>query len=149
MHRKVAAALLAVLALGVASCGSSETTVTRAQLVSRLETACRAAQRTAQQQLARASASAKRSGAGLVAALEGYERYVLGRVEHVRVSNAGAQRDLATFKETARQRLALIERVRAAGGNMQRAIAAKQAQIEAATRREQAALSGLGVRGCI
>ncbi|HXE44501.1 MAG TPA: hypothetical protein VN635_04820 [Conexibacter sp.] len=148
MHRKVAAALLAVLALGAASCGSSETTVTRAQLVSRIESACRVAQRTAQQQIARASASARRSGATLVIALSNYQRYVLGRVEHVKVSNAAAQSDLAAIKDAGRERLAMVERARKAGGDTQRALLAMQSQSEAVTRRLQTALRGLGITGC-
>jgi len=149
MHRKVVAALLAVLALGVASCGSSETTVTRAQLVSRIERACRVAQQAAQQQIGRAQASARRSGAALAEALVNYQRYVLARVEHVKSSDATAQSDLTAMKAASRERLAMVERARAAGANAQRAITAMQAQSEAVTRRIQAALAGLGITNCV
>lgn len=149
MHRKIAAALLAMLALGVASCGSSETTVTRAQLVSRLESACHVAQQTAQQQIARANASTRRSNAALAEALVAYQRYVLRRVEHVKVSDAAAQRDLVAMKQIARERLAMVERARAAGANAQRVIVAMQAQSEAVTRRLQTVLRSLGVTGCV
>jgi len=145
MHRRVVVAvLLAVLALGVASCGSSETTVTRAQLVSRIESACRVAQRTAQRRLS----TARGSGAVLAEALVTYQRYVLARVEHVKVSDAAAQSDLTAVKQAGRARLAIVERARAAGANAQRAINAVQAQTEAVTRRLTAALRDLGVEGC-
>lgn len=53
MHRKVAAALVVALAHGLAGCGGGQKTetVSRAQLISRLESACLAGQREARQRL--------------------------------------------------------------------------------------------------
>src|SRR5437868_14191927 len=49
MHRKIPAALVVALALGLTSCGGGDRTETvgRAQLISRLESACLAGQREA------------------------------------------------------------------------------------------------------
>jgi len=150
MHRKVAAALVAALALGIAAagCGSSSTPLTRAQLVSKIEAACRAGQREAQRQASARSGS--RDGASqFLAAIVTSQRATIAKVEDLTPPDA-AKADFEAFKQGMQQRVDLFARVQSAGGaGLQRAMAAAQAQGEAITRRLQAAADGLGVRGCV
>lgn len=148
MHRKVAAALVAVLALGIASCGSSEKTLTRAQLVSRIELACRQGQQAMTRPGREVRGRAGEQGRFVSAVLAG-QRVVLERIDSVTTSGS-AKSDFAVLKQGMKQRLALIERVHKAGrANLQNAIRAVQGQAEAVSRRVQAAEKALGVTGCV
>ena len=146
MHRKVAAALVAALALGIASCGESGKTLTRADLVRQVEAACRQGQQVAQQQ-GRASG---RSGGPttFVTAIIAGQRVIVARIKNL--NGAGdAKSDFATFKQSMQQRLALFQRVQSAGSaGLQRAIRAVQPEAEAVTRRLQDAAGRLGLEGC-
>ncbi len=146
MYRKVAAALVAVLALGVASCGESGKTLTRADLVRQVEAACRQGQQVTQQR-GRASGRSGESVAFLTALVVG-QRVVVARIKDFNGSGE-AKSDFAAFKQSMQQRLALFERVQSAGSaGIQRAIRAVQAEAEAVTRRLQAAATRLGLEGC-
>jgi hypothetical protein len=146
MYRTVAAALVAVLALGVASCGGSgTTTLTRAELVRRVEVACREGQR-ASQKVTRASAGGR---SAFIQAILASQRTVMDRLEDLEASDA-AKTDFAAFKSGVQTRLSLIQRVASAdSGDQQRAMEAVRAKAEAATRRVTEAARRLGVDGCI
>jgi len=148
MHRKVAAALLAVLALGVTSCGSGDKTLSRAELVRQVEVACREAQRSVQrQQSASRSAGGEATARFLDAVLSG-QRVIVARIKHYDASGE-AKTDFATFKQAVQQRLALFERVRAAGsGRIPAAIRAVQREAEALALRIQDSTTRLGIQGC-
>lgn len=147
MHRKVAAVLVAALALGVASCGGSEPVLTRAQLASKISVACRQALHQAQRQM-RANAS-DRSGTSFIDAVLADQHAVMDRVKHLNPP-AAAKADFEAFKQGVQQRIDLAERVKGAGrGGLQRAMASIQRQGEVVTRRVQDAARRLGVEGCI
>lgn len=150
MHRKVAAALVAVLGLGLgaAGCGSSSTPLTRAQLVRQIEAACRAGQREAQRQ--QTTRSGSRDGATqFLAAIVTSQRAILAKVEGLDPPDA-SKADFEAFKQGMQQRADLMARVQSAGSaGLQRAMADVQAEGEAITRRLQQAAGGLGVRGCV
>ncbi len=147
MHRKVAAALVAALALAVASCGGSESeTLTRAQLVRRIETACKQGQRESTKQ-ARASGGADGQQAYVAALLAGQKKE-LDALNNVKSADA-AKADYEAFKEGLKARIALIERVASADrANTESAVRAAQPSAEAITRRVEAAIRRLGVEGC-
>lgn len=148
MHRKVAAALVAVLALGIASCGSSEKTLTRAQLVSRIELACRQGQQAMTKAGRQARGAAGEPGRFVAGVLAG-QRVVLERIEGITTSGS-AKSEFDALKQGMKQRLALIERVQKAGrANFQSAIRAAQAEAQAVTRTAQQAETALGVTGCV
>ncbi len=146
MHRKVAAALVAALALGIASCGESGRTLTRADLVRQVEVACTQGQRVTQQQ-SRASGRAHSMATFLAAIIAG-QRVVVARIKDL--NGAGeAKSDFADFKQGVQQRLALFARVQSAGSaGLQRAIRAAQAEAEAVSRRVHDAATRLGLEGC-
>jgi hypothetical protein len=148
MHRKVAAALVAALALTLtlASCGGSEETLTRAQLVRRVELACRDGQAESQRQM-RASRGSSGSSTFINAVLAG-QKSELDAIDNFDVPDA-AKSDYESFKDGVKARIDAIERVAAAGrANFQRAMAAARPQAEAAARRVEAAARGLGIQGC-
>jgi hypothetical protein len=150
MHRKVAAALVAAFALGIggAGCGSSSTPLTRAQLVRRIEAACRAGQQEAQRQMGSRRTS-RETGTAFLAAIVTSQRAILAKVEDLDPPDA-AKDDFEAFKQGMQQRTALIARVQEQGGaDLQRAMAAVQAQAEVVTRRLQQAVARLGVRSCV
>ena len=142
MHRKVAAALVAALALGIASCGESGKTLTRADLVRQVDAACRQGQQAAQQR------GRARGSTTFVTAIVAGQSVIVARIKNL--NGAGdAKSDFATFKQSMQQRLALFQRVQSAGSaGLQRAIRAVQAEAEAVTRRLQDAAGRLGLEGC-
>jgi len=143
MHRKVAAALVAVLALGIASCGESGRTLTRAELVRQVEAACREGQLATQQQ------GRARSTAGFLTAVVAGQRVIVARIKDFNGSGE-AKSDFAAFKQGVQQRLALFQRFQSTGGaGLQRAIAQVQAEAEAITRRVHDAATRLGIEGCV
>jgi len=147
MHRKVAAVIVAVLALGLASCGGSEPVLTRAQLASKISVACRQALAQAQREM-RANAR-DRSGATFVNAILDDQQAVMARIKHLNPP-AAAKADFDAFKQGVQQRIDIVERVKGAGrAGIQRAIASIQRQGEVVTRRVQAAARRLRVQGCI
>jgi hypothetical protein len=148
MHRKVAAALVAALALAVASCGGSETTtLSRAELVRQVEVACREGQREGQKQ-ARASRGSAGSGAFIDAVLAN-QKLVMERIDDLETSGA-AKADWETFRSGMQTRLDAIERVAAADrADQQRVIRSVQSELEAVGRRMDAAARSLGITGCI
>jgi hypothetical protein len=146
MHRKVAAALVAALALAVASCGGSEETLTRAQLVRRIETACKEGQREGTKQV-RAARGAE-DQATFIAALLAGQKAELDALHNVKSTDA-AKTDFAAFKEGVQARIDVIERVTSANrADFQRALRAAQPTAEAITRRVEAAIRRLGLVGC-
>lgn len=148
MHRKVAAALVAVLALGIASCGSSEKTLTRAQLVSRIELACRQGKQAMARPGREVTGAAGEQGHFIAAVLAG-QRVVLDRLKGVTTSGS-AKSDFDALKQGMQQRLDVIARVQKAGrAKLQSAIRAAQPEAEAVTRKVQAAETALGVTGCV
>ncbi len=143
MHRKVAVALVAALALGIASCGESGRTLTRAELVRQVDAACRQGQQEMQRQ-GRGSGTAT----FLTAIVEG-QRVVVARIKDFNGSGE-AKSDFADFKQGVQQRLALFQRVQSSGSaGLQRAIRAAQAEAESLTRRVQGAATRLGLQGCV
>jgi hypothetical protein len=148
MHRKVAAAIVAALALGIASCGGSETTtLSRAELVRRVELACREGQRESQK-LARAARDSDGQSGFIDAVLTG-QKMVRDRIDGYETSGA-AKADFAAFKQSIQARIDAIQRIADADrADQPRAIRALQPQMEAAARRGQDAARSLGLEGCI
>jgi hypothetical protein len=149
MHRKVAAALLAALALGVASCGGSEAQLTRAQLLRRIDVACRHGQATSQKEM--------RGGRGakdFVSAIVAGQHTVMDELGDLNPPDA-AKGTFDAFKQSLQDRLDLFERFdsmsEAALERLQREGNRSKlaAPVEAVTRRMSAASAKLGVRGCI
>lgn len=145
MHRKVAAALVAALALAVASCGGSETeTLTGAALVRRIETACREGERASAKQ----SRTGPRGPTGFVAAVLAGQRAELDALDNVNTTGA-AKGDFEAFKKAVKDRIGMVERVASADrADIQRAMAAVQREAEAATRTIEDVTRRLGVKGC-
>jgi len=145
MHRKVAAALLAVLALGVTSCGSSGRTVSQAELVRQVELACKEAQREVQSTARRGSGEAT---VRFVAAVIAGQRLLIARIKQYDGSGE-AKAEFADFKQTMQQRLALLERVRSVrSGQLRNAIRGAQAEAEALSTRARAIAARIGFQGC-
>jgi hypothetical protein len=146
MHRKVAAALVAALALAVASCGGSEETLTRAQLVNRIEQACRDGQLESQRQM-RAAGRSGGTSAFIDAVLAG-QRQELDAIDDFKVPDA-AKADYEALKAGVQDRVEAIERAASADrADIQRAMRSVQAEAEAAARKIEGAARGLGVEGC-
>jgi|SRR5215212_930202 len=147
MHRKVAAALVAVLALGIASCGGSESELTRSQLANRIEKACREGQQvSAEQQRANG-----RSG-GMTAFVDSIVAGQQALVDKTKDLNApeAAQANFDTFKDGLQDRLDQMQRVASSGrADLQRAIREIQPKVEAISRRLMVAARRLGVEGCV
>lgn len=148
MHRKVAVALVAALALAVASCGGSESeTLTGAALVRRIETVCREGQREAGRQMRDPSAS--RDQTAFVDAVLAGQKVIADRLDDVDTTGA-AKADYEAFKEAVQARIDAIERVASVDrADFQRALRAVQPKAEVAARRIQAAARSLRVDGCI
>jgi hypothetical protein len=143
MHRTVAAALVAALALGVASCGSSES-LTRAQLVRRIEIACREGQ-----QLIRRRMRASSRPRAFIAAIIDEQRYVLDRVGGLHPTDA-AKAQFDAYKNGLEQRLQVFEEVQSKAHTMsvEKAVDSMRARAEAITTRYANATRKLGVRSC-
>jgi hypothetical protein len=145
MHRKVAAALVAALALAVASCGGSEETLTGAQLVRRIETACKEGQREGAKQARAARGSDQ---AAFVAALLAGQKTEMAALDDVNTSGA-AKADFEAFKQGVQARIDAIERVNSADrADYERTLRAAKGPAEAASRKVQEAARSLGVEGC-
>jgi hypothetical protein len=148
MHRTVAAALVAALALGVASCGGSEETLTRAELTSRIETACREAQKIAQKKM-RASARSSEGNSSFLVGILTAQRTLMQRIEDLNPSDA-QKANFAAYKRAIQQRTAMFARLDGLSDDaLARATSSMQAEAEAVTRRVTAASQRLGVRNCI
>jgi hypothetical protein len=148
MHRTVAAALVAALALAVASCGGSEPKLTRAELAKRVEVACREGQQQLGRHVRNASASARRSGRALLDAIIADQHYVIDRVDGLNVADA-MQPDLDALKQGMQERVDLVKKLKPKDdASLQRAMDALQRPVEVVTARVQAAARRLGVQGC-
>jgi hypothetical protein len=146
MHRKVAVALVAALALAVASCGGSESeTLTGAALVRKIETACREGQREASKQ---SRAVRSRGQEAFITALLAGQKTTLDALDNVDTTGAD-KADLEAFKDGLQTRVDAIERVASADrADYQRMVRAVQAEAEAAGRKIEVAARNLGVEGC-
>jgi hypothetical protein len=149
MYRKVAAVLVAVLvavlALGVASCGSSEPELTRAQLVKQTQAACRAARAVTYRKL-----RSNRSGDQVVfiAAVVAGQEIVVDRLNDLNPP-AAAQDAFDAFKQGEQDRLDALKQIASSDrAEIERAIREAQPQIEAIGRRTSAAEKRLGIEGC-
>lgn len=144
MHRKVAAAIVAALALALAGCGGSEkTTLDRAALVKRVEVACRDAQRAAE----KAARAAGRSGNPFDGIRAG-QKLLVERAEDLEASGS-AKADYAAYKEGLKARLDAIEKVASADrADRQRVMRSVQREALAAGRRIELAARRLGIRNC-
>ena len=143
MHRKVAAALVVALALGLASCGGGQKTetVSKAQLISRLEAACLAGTREAQRQ-AQQRGSVKAQIETFLVNLKKIDDGV-GNLETT--GRAGA--DFDTYKDTVERRIDAFERIVAAeGADQAHLIREKRAMIGTTSIRGREAIFALGAR---
>jgi acyl-CoA reductase-like NAD-dependent aldehyde dehydrogenase len=141
MHRKVAAALIAALTLALASCGGGQKTetVSRAQVVSRLEAACLAGQREARKQAQRGSGREV-----FLHAIIANLRTIRDKVGNLETSGSG-KAAFDSYKETVRARLDAFERIAAAGrADQPRVIRAERSVIGAGGQRAHAAIVRLG-----
>jgi len=141
MDCKVAVAIIAALALAVASCGGSETTtLDRGQLVQQVELACREAQSTMRERF-----RATRSSLG---ALRDSQRQLVDRLEGLEASG-GAKHDFNTYMEGVRIRLQAIQKVVSApSAERESVMRSVRGKAEAAMRRSAAAASRLGIDSC-
>lgn len=141
MHRTVAATLVAALALVLASCGGSEvTTVSRAELVHRLETACLAGQRVTREHMH------GRTALTYLNAVIANQRYVLKRIGNLETTGP-AKAVFDGFKDVMRKRLAALERVSGASrADFQRVVAQERPLITASGPKTHAALVALGAK---
>ncbi|HMJ03232.1 MAG TPA: hypothetical protein VK506_09825 [Conexibacter sp.] len=141
MHRKVAAALVAALALAAAGCGGSES-LTRAQVVTRLEAACRLAQeRTAEE-----SRGARTEN--FFAALLVGQRVLVKRIDGIEPPDELSD-DVETVKTGFAERTDMVARVAdTPRAERERAIRALNTELSSVTRDLEGALRRLGVRDC-
>lgn len=141
MHRTVAAALVAALALALASCGGAETkTVSRAELVHRLETACLAGQRLT------FAAHRPRDPRAYLDIYITDQKYVLKRVGNLETTGP-AKAVFDGFKDLMRRRLAALERiVSSSRADFWRVTAQERPLIYASGPKAHAALVALGAR---
>jgi hypothetical protein len=143
MHRKLAAALVAALAIGVASCGGSEP-LTRAELVDRIEAACRQAEERAE----REQRAAGRGASNFFAAVLAGQRQLVERVEGLEGPDEIAD-DVETLKTGLAERTELVATVaEASRAEQQRTMTAVGERLESVSRSVDGALRRLGVRGC-
>jgi hypothetical protein len=143
MHRKVAAALVAVLALGVASCGGTETrTLGRAELVRQIELACREGQRTAREEAARDT------GDSNFAAVIAANRLVTEKLDALDTDSA-AKADLEAMTAALHVRLKAIQQVADAARSERQAVMRSVEQKATRAGREiEAAARRLGTASC-
>jgi len=143
MHLKVAVAIVAALALVAAGCGGTETTTLgRAALVRRVETACREAQNAA----ARESRATRTPDP--IAALQTSQRVLVDKLEELEGTGA-AKADFDAYKEGIRTRFDAIEKVASASrADRQRVLRSVQADATAAARKLETAARRLGIEGC-
>lgn len=145
MHRKIAAAIVAVLVLAVAGCGGSEkTTLGRAALVRRVELACQEGQRV-MERAARAARSSE--GFNFDAMIAGQEA-VLDKLDELDTSGA-AKADFDALQEGMKGRLEALQEVASADrADRARAMRSVQADATAAGTRIETAVRSLGLQGC-
>jgi hypothetical protein len=148
MHRKVAAALVVALALVVASCGSSEP-LTRAELVRRIEVACRAGQAKAQQMTRQRSGSERDQQLRFVTAIGQSQQTVVDELDGLEPPDA-AKDDFEAFEQGMKERAELIDEAASSDAeSVESAIRSIERRAEAATRRAQEAAQALGIDGCV
>ena len=146
MYRKVAAALVAALALGIAGCGGSESELTRAQLVRRVETACRQGQQVADRE--QRAAGRGRGMEVFIDSVAAGQQAILDRIGDLNVPDE-LQDDFDALRSGMQERLDLLERAGSVDrAELERAVRGIQQQAEAATRRIAAAGRTLGIEGC-
>lgn len=146
MHRKVAAAIVAALAFGLASCGSSQgPELTRAQLVSRIESACRAG-RVAGEQYARTHRENEGSVLQFLSVMRAGQQVVADKLGDLNPPDS-EQADLDAFRQGVQDRIDFLDRVTSGGrAGVERALRTAQAEGEAITERVKAAIRRLGVK---
>ncbi len=139
MYRKVAAALVAALALTLASCGGSgTTTVSRAELVQRLNTACLAGQRVIRERM-----HGQRDATAYLNAVIADQKYVLSKVGNLETTGP-AKAVFDGFKDVMRRRLVALERdASASRADFARVTAQEEPLISASGARTHAALVAL------
>lgn len=147
MHRKVAAALVAALALGVASCGSSDEPLTRAELVRQVEAACAQGQR--QAEAAQRESRSSVTGDAFLTSLIAGQRTVSARIADIDPPDELSD-DFDAFKQNIEARTAVFERFQASRAKLtdKRAIAAIEPEVQALGERLQAVTRRLGIEGC-
>ena len=141
MHRKVAAALVVALALGVASCGGGQRTetVSRAQLVSRLESTCAAALRAPQPK-------GSTRQAVLAKAIVGELNTIRDTVGQLEISGR-EKADLEAYKASLSPRIDVLERIASADrADQEQAIREAHPVLEEASETARGALDRLGLR---
>lgn len=146
MYRTIAAALVAAAVLGVASCGGTEATITRAQLVEKIDAACTAARETTQ----KATRSTGTEVAGYLAGLIAGRRALLKQIDGLNPAAAADKQDLEGFKKGEQERLAMFESYRGkAGAELQTAVAANRSRQQANFTRLDAISHRLHLSGCV
>jgi len=147
MHRKVAAALVAALALVGAGCGSSET-LTRAELVRRIETACRQGQAQVQASTRARGGSQSAQQVRFVTALRDSQQSFVDTLDDLEPPDA-AKSDFEAFKQSIEARAELIDDVASAGaGKIDQAMRSVQREATVASQRAEQSARALGVDGC-
>lgn len=143
MHRKVAVAIGVALALVAVGCGGSETrTLGRAELVRRVELACRDAQAAAIRE-SRATRTPD-----IIQSFRAGQELLIERLEELEGSGS-ARADFAALKAGARARMNAIETVAAASrADRQRALRSVEVAATAASRKFETAARDLGIEGC-
>lgn len=145
MHRKVAAALVAAFALAVAGCGGTdEEPLTRAQLVSRVEQACRAAT----EQVERGAESAGEGGAALLQRAADAQQAMQERIDDLQPPDELSDQWDA-YKQGLDQRTDVLARAADSARTDDRALQDANAQLTAITRRLESSAQALGIRGCL
>jgi len=143
MHRKVAAALVAALALAVASCGGSEPQLSRAELVRRIEVACREG-RAATTKASREN----RESNSFAAAVSSGQHVMMDKIGNLNPPPA-AKADFEAMKSSMQQRLELVDKVKNADrAAVDKTLREVQPTVEAASRRVQELQRRLGIEGC-
>jgi hypothetical protein len=148
MHRKVAAALVAALALGAAGCGGAEP-LTRAQLVRRIETACAQGQRATQRRLKTTRGSTEESQKRFIAAVVVGQRAIVDGIEDLDAPDS-AKDTFDAFKQAISERTDVFDRLQSGSmAEIRRKVSTAQPQTEVLTGRMAQAARELGVDGCI
>ena len=143
MHRKLAAALVAVLALGLASCGGTRRTetVSRAEAVSRLEAACIAGAREGRRHW-----HPGESHVTYVKAIIAEMKTISDQVGNIEASGP-ARAAFEAYKATLRARIDAAERIASADqADVRQAMKAAEPAISAGSIRAHAAIVRLGAR---
>lgn len=149
MHRKVAVAFVAALAVGAASCGGSEP-LTRAELVSQVASACREAQDSSKAEMRSATRrSGDDAGAAMMSVMASRQQDFLDRVGDLEPSER-LQAALDAYEQQVKQRRDLLQDatsdLRARGEEAMAAFARKSAEVQERVRR---AAQELGVKDCL